>query len=171
MTDCKQCTKCLVAKPLNEYYRNRGICRKCYNITQKLKYNSSLPAVTKKRQRFNTYYSNNKEKLKAYHREHTKKYRVALRLEIITTLGGKCECCGELNIEFLTLEHKFNDGARHSRALVPTGVKPARSDAIYLDVKRQGFPKDKYGILCWNCNSSKGAYGYCPHQKQQVEVP
>ena len=31
-----------------------------------------------------------------------------------------------------------------------------------------GFPKDKYRLLCHNCNQSMGWYGYCPHQKEKA---
>jgi hypothetical protein len=32
-----------------------------------------------------------------------------------------------------------------------------------VDLKRQGWPKDGYTVLCLNCNIAKGATGTCPH--------
>jgi len=80
-----------------------------------------------------------------------------LKQEVIHAYGGKCECCGESHIEFLTIDHIKGDGAEH-RAKCGKGRK------IYADIKRQGFPKDKYRCLCLNCNIALGFYGYCPHK-------
>lgn len=80
----------------------------------------------------------------------------ALKAEVIAAYGGKCECCGEAHIEFMTIDHINGDGAAH-RARCGKGRK------VYADIKRQGFPKDKYRCLCLNCNIALGFYGYCPH--------
>ena len=80
-----------------------------------------------------------------------------LKQEVISAYGGKCECCGESHIEFMTIDHIHGDGAEH-RARCGKGRK------IYADIKKQGFPKDKYRCLCLNCNIALGFYGYCPHQ-------
>lgn len=37
---------------------------------------------------------------------------------------------------------------------------------FYVHLKKIGFPKDRYRLLCYNCNMSRGRYGYCPHQLQ-----
>jgi hypothetical protein len=46
---------------------------------------------------------------KAYQRV---KYR-DLKEEVIEEYGGCCNCCGEPNLAFLTIDHIFNDGANH----------------------------------------------------------
>lgn len=38
---------------------------------------------------------------------------------------------------------------------------------IYIQVRRLGFPKDRYRLLCHNCNTSIGIYGYCPHERER----
>jgi len=81
----------------------------------------------------------------------------ALKAEVMAAYGGKCECCGESHIEFLTIDHVNGDGAAH-RAVCGKGRK------VYADIKRQGFPQGKYRCLCLNCNISLGFYGYCPHK-------
>jgi hypothetical protein len=86
-----------------------------------------------------------------------------LKAEVMAAYGGKCECCGEKHIEFLTIDHVEGDGAAH-RARCGKGRK------IYADIKRQGFPKDKYRCLCFNCNITLGFYGYCPHNPD-AKVP
>lgn len=80
--------------------------------------------------------------------------------QILDHYGKKCNCknCPENRIEFLTLDHINNDGAKHNRKLGGKG----RTLAIYEDVIKQGFPLD-YQILCHNCNWGKSRYGVCPH--------
>ncbi len=74
----------------------------------------------------------------------------------------KCACCGERRIEFLTLEHLNNDGAEHRRQI---GSSRGGGDRVYRDLVKQGLPPG-YAVKCWNCNCAKGAYGYCPHERE-----
>jgi hypothetical protein len=32
-------------------------------------------------------------------------------------------------------------------------------------LKRRGYPQEGYTILCFNCNLSRGFFGYCPHER------
>lgn len=79
------------------------------------------------------------------------------KTEAIIAYGGYCACCGEERIEFLALDHIYNDGAECKRAGEKTG------SSRYRELKKQGFPKGRLQVLCANCNSAKGYYGYCPH--------
>jgi len=81
-----------------------------------------------------------------------------LKLEVLQALGGKCKCCGERREEFLTVDHIGGGGNVHRKILKGRG-----SQKVYLDIKRQGFPEDKFRILCWNCNMAIAHFGYCPH--------
>jgi len=81
-----------------------------------------------------------------------------LREKVIAHYGGKCVCCGETTYEFLTVDHKNNDGADHRRELKVTGVA-----TMMRWIVRNGFP-DTLQILCWNCNAAKHCHGRCPHQ-------
>lgn len=78
------------------------------------------------------------------------------RKKIIDAYGGKCECCGETTLEFLEIDHINRDGGEHRRRIGHSN--------IYFELLREGFPKDKYRLLCCNCNRAMGARGYCPHQ-------
>jgi len=113
-------------------------------------------------------YDDNRQEIAQYHaewywknRDHALKvssdYRSKLRQEIVTAYGGKCECCGESMIEFLSVDH-INGGGYKLRNTTQKGGK------FYRDLRRLGFPKDEYRLLCMNCNFSLGKYGYCPHQ-------
>ena len=80
-----------------------------------------------------------------------------IRKRIFDVLGRSCACCGETTPEFLTLDHIGNTGAEHRRSV-------GRSTrAIYAAAERSGLPRDQFRILCFNCNCSIGAKGYCPH--------
>lgn len=83
--------------------------------------------------------------------------RLTLRAAILGAYGCKCACCGESHPYFLTLDHINNDGNVDRETL--------KDHQIYAKAKREGFPKDKYQLLCWNCNLAKAHYGKCPHQQ------
>jgi hypothetical protein len=91
-------------------------------------------------------------------RQKARRSRQKLRAEMVAAYGGKCSCCGEDRLDFLTLEHVNRDGKQH-RASIRTGG----GNAIWLDLKRRGWPRDGFTILCWNCHMAT-AWGHtCPH--------
>lgn len=79
----------------------------------------------------------------------------ALRLEVIKAYGGSCECCGESNPYFMTVDHVDGGGAKHRREV---GISN-----FYRWLKTNGFPRDGFRLLCANCNLSRGWFGFCPH--------
>lgn len=95
---------------------------------------------------------------------HIKQRNDTLRDEILSAYGNKCACCGERESIFLALDHVKNDGALHRRSL------NGKSQAVYRDVKRRGFPKDAFQLLCHNCNWAKKLLGYCVHSLQLEKV-
>jgi hypothetical protein len=77
---------------------------------------------------------------------------------VVNNYGGKCDCCGETHIEFLTLDHINNDGPAHRDAV--TNGNPGR---FYSAVIKLGFP-NTLRLLCMNCNWGR-RYGHtCPHE-------
>ena len=85
-----------------------------------------------------------------------RKDRAILKLEAIRVFGGACQCCNEKHPYFLTLDHINNDGAKHREQY--------SEQQIYREARRQGWPKDKYQLLCMNCNFAKGHFKECPHK-------
>ena len=81
------------------------------------------------------------------------------KVKVINGYGGKCACCGEKQIEFLSVDHANGDGAEERRKL----GKKINSGALYRMIIRENFP-DRYQILCFNCNMALGFFGYCPHR-------
>lgn len=72
----------------------------------------------------------------------------------------KCACCGETNIEFLSIDHINQNGAEHRRTL----PKNRRcGSGFYNWLIKNGFPEG-YRVLCLNCNFALGHFGYCPHE-------
>jgi hypothetical protein len=82
-----------------------------------------------------------------------------IKAEMISAYGGRCVCCGETEEAFLTVDHIFGKGHEHR------GKEGIRGTQIYWWLKKQGYPKDAYQLLCFNCNCAKGLRGMCPHQK------
>lgn len=86
-----------------------------------------------------------------------KKYRKKLRNEMLANYGYHCDCCGEACPEFMTLEHIGNTGAEHRRFY-------GSLTAELIDLRRRGWPQDKYKILCMNCNWATRYGEICPHK-------
>ena len=88
--------------------------------------------------------------------------RRELKQRVINAYGGACACCDEKAIEFLTIDHVGGDGAAHLKAL---GIRKGSSDKLYRVLIAENFP-DGFRVLCFNCNSARGFYGYCPHNPE-----
>lgn len=92
--------------------------------------------------------------------EAARRYYWKLRTEMIRAYGGECVCCGESESLFLELDHIKNDGWKR---------KDKSAGTLYRQVRREGFPKDKFQLLCANCNQGKRRnQGLCPHQKKSL---
>lgn len=87
----------------------------------------------------------------------TNRHNRRLRLEIIAAYGGACECCGETEVELLNVDHVLNDGylERKDRNLF--------SHKLHYFLRRNGYPRDRYQLLCTSCNMGKAKHGVCPH--------
>lgn len=93
-----------------------------------------------------------------------KECRRKYRLEVIEAYGGKCVCCGTDELAWLSLDHIYNDGAEHRKEL-STGVARIGASEFYRLIRKQGFPKGRLQVLCYNCNLSKQfAPNGCPHR-------
>lgn len=73
----------------------------------------------------------------------------------------RCECCGEKTYAFLTIDHIDGGGCKHRKKL--------KTAHIFRWILKNNFPTG-FRVLCHNCNSSFGYYGYCPHQFKNVVV-
>lgn len=93
-----------------------------------------------------------------------KRYREKIRRHVIKHYSnGKmcCACCGENLYEFLCIDHIAGGGNKHRGE-----IKRGTGCAFYVWLKKNHYPEG-YRVLCYNCNSSLGHYGYCPHQNKE----
>ncbi|KKN06006.1 hypothetical protein LCGC14_1081520 [marine sediment metagenome] len=71
---------------------------------------------------------------------------------------NKCECCGEKNKQFLSIDHIKNNGAKHRKE-----NNISSSTMFYNWLIDNDFPED-YQVYCFNCNLGKHINGgVCPH--------
>jgi hypothetical protein len=151
VSESKVCTKCKVTKPLSDFrkcYKSKsGLtsqCRECYNAYM------------------NRYYHSNQE-YREYQSALAKAARRNMREEVMTHYSQgqpKCECCGEMEYEFLSVDHIHGNGPEHRRQ----GIASKR---FYKWLKDNGYPEG-YRVLCMNCNFATGVHGHCPHQQKRA---
>lgn len=103
--------------------------------------------------------------LRARYRKNPERFRAAergrgevYRSSALLNYGGKCTCCGEEQYEFLVIDHVNGGGDNHRREI-------GRGAVVYRWLADHGYP-DGFQVLCHNCNSSLGHYGYCPHRPE-----
>ena len=160
-----QCRSCIISKGVKKR-RNLRIERKqnnlCVDCGVTLKKNNitRCDSCREKKNIRNARYRKN-------HPENAKEYHKKLKMEVFNAYGGaKCACCGECHIEFLSIDHIYNNGAEHRKIIFGDKRNGAN---LYRWLKRNNFPEG-YQVLCMNCNFAKGHFGYCPHQKERSEV-
>ena len=107
----------------------------------------------KKKEKDRLYSIANRKKINQYSRN----WAFNVREKVLVEYGNKCECCGENKKEFLCIDHINGGGFRHRKSI--------KGRSIYAWLRENNYPKEGFRILCHNCNSAKGYYGYCPHEK------
>lgn len=100
------------------------------------------------------YRKNNRKRILEYHDQ----ARKSLKQQAMAAYGGKCSCCGENEIDFLTIDH-IGGGGRAHRAKI--------GSATYRWLKLNNYPKRGFRVLCFNCNCAIGMFGVCPHQRKK----
>ena len=106
---------------------------------------------------------NNRDKRRSICNKSSKKLYDKRRIQVLEYYGGrppKCACCGENHIEFLGIDHIKGGGVKHRKKI------KSKYNNIYSFLVRNNFPKG-FRVLCYNCNLSRGFYGYCPHTKEK----
>lgn len=89
------------------------------------------------------------------------------RQRVLQHYGGKCVCCCEADLRFLTLDHVNDDGSSHRKDItVVYGGYAIISWAI-----KNNFPPTLQ-VLCFNCNCGKQINGgVCPHKSEPLLLP
>jgi hypothetical protein len=147
MANCSQCSDKLYAK---------GLCkrhwRKQYYTAHKEK------AITDAVIANNTFRKQRPDEWK----QRQNRYQQEWRQRVMDFYGNKCECCGETEKLFLSIDHTHECGRDHHK-------KTGNGTQFYRVVLRDALEghSDWYRILCHNCNH--GRYlngGICPHKSQ-----
>lgn len=98
-----------------------------------------------------------REEHKEWRKLWSRKYRLNKKIEVLKHYGGKCICCGESEIDFLTIDHPDGGGNKHRKEI---GTKN-----MFYWLKMNKFPKG-YQVMCFNCNCGRSINkGICPHKK------
>lgn len=135
----KPCSVCKVIKPETDYYTKGR--RKIDGTVRR-----DAECIGCRSKRINTI-------------NRAKSYKVLIAFS--EGLTPKCKCCGEKNPEFLAIHHTNNDGHLERKKLGRLRFRQ------YLWEGKRKNTKD-LAVLCHNCNSSIGSYGYCPHQEKRM---
>ena len=164
----KRCSRCGIEKPLDDFYRasaaskhahgRRAYCKPC------------VLADNRERKAVALLDPERAARWRAGIRRRNRSYSKRLRASVLQAYGEACACCGETTPEFLALDHIHNDGAAH-RASLSMGRSSPDPAKFYRWIRDQGFPRDRFQLLCHNCNSAKAWYGACPHQASQGTRP
>lgn len=88
-----------------------------------------------------------RDRMRAYQR----RLYVQTRSAVIEAYGGACVCCSERNPAFLTVDHVNNDGGAGRKA----GGGEGSGIRLYRWLAKQRYPRDRFQLLCYNCNCSK----------------
>lgn len=106
------------------------------------------------------------------HRNIVRKWRENLAFEVLTHYSGnplRCACPNcyyhihDCPIEFLTIDHINNDGAKQRENLYNGKRRYGAGKRFYSWLKQNGYPEG-YQVLCYNCNCGKERNkGVCPH--------
>lgn len=91
----------------------------------------------------------------------TKRLQADCRDKVFAAYGGyKCNCCGESEQLFLSIDHIDNNGAEERRS----GKYNGSGTGFYQWLRKSGFPSG-YQVLCMNCQVGKHKNGgVCPHR-------
>ncbi len=150
----KICSKCKTSKTIDNFYKDKrrkdGLscwCRDCSNRSKVLSYRKNPQPYIK---RIIAYHDKDPEKWRKY----AKEYKMKLKREVMDKYGGKCKCCGEKELVFLTIDHINGGGNKHRKII---------GKNIYVWLKKNNYPKG-FQVLCWNCNAAKHILGKCPHK-------
>ena len=172
----KKCTGCKTEKELSDFQKGEGLygtrskCKKCLSEHKK-KYR--LRNIERVKRTLDLWRKKNKEKINANRRiwyqenkeqqiKETKEWRLKLRGDVLRAYGAKCACCGEISVEFLVIDHINGGGNKERKRLKLNG-----GSSFYQYLRKNKFPEG-YRVLCHNCNSAKGLYGYCPHERKNA---
>ncbi len=149
-----KCSKCNVEKSMDNFYKiHKDSCKRvaaCIDCTLRrtAEFREQNRDIIVERERKRMH---NPE----FRKKRTEKARENREM-VLNKYGGKCNCCGIADYEFLALDHVNNDGKEHRK-------KVASGDIVRW-IMKNNYPAS-IQVLCHNCNMAKAFYKICPHKK------
>ena len=161
LSEHKVCPVCKNRKSAGEFgIRKKSGFLDSYCISCRIEYHRRAYAddrenILKKQKQ---YYIDNPDKKDKMYRKNADNY-YKQRDAVLDHYGKKCNCCGETEKLFLSIDHVNNDGCVDRKGNGHGG----ESRNIIAKIMRENFPKE-YQVLCMNCNHGKMRNnGTCPH--------
>lgn len=155
-----KCSVCSENKPSSEYYKAvsnlnglRSWCKPC-------NYKKTADWRLRNTEKVKLYERMYRATHRAMHVASSRKWHQKLKRLIVDAYGGKCTCCGEYRLPFLSIEHINGDGNVHRKRIAAAG------STLYLWIKNNNFPSD-LTIHCMNCNVAKRFGAICPHDLER----
>jgi len=112
------------------------------------------------------WYKKNRKRILEQRRKYRRTYFKRLKDEVYEAYGGyKCQCPGCRVTEplFLTLDHVKNNA---KKILKLHGNERGMKQLLWI--KKNGFPKGMFLVMCWNCNCGRARNGgVCPHLRRK----
>jgi hypothetical protein len=149
-----------------EYYAENT--QKCKDLSREWRKSNPEQVKAQKRRHTVKYIDRELAKIKRWKEENpqrdldaAREYVRRVKQEFVDAYGGRCTCCGEGILEFLTCEHINRDGHIDAR----NGYLGRK---MYAKAKRESYPKDRYTVLCMNCNYAQRFGKTCPHKAQRL---
>ena len=100
---------------------------------------------------------------KEFLKEQNRRWKQKLKLTVMSQYGGRCACCGESMLGFLTMDHINNDGKEDRERFGGSYKMYVHMRDLFYSDKEEAL--SNYQILCWNCNMGKSHNGgVCPHK-------
>lgn len=89
---------------------------------------------------------------KARFAHYAAQYRDGIKAEMVEAYGGSCKHCGESDPLVLALDH-IHDDSHVEKEYFNGGSRGGAK--LYAELKKQGWPKERFQLLCFNCNAKK----------------
>ena len=151
----KWCPGCKATKPAEAFGKDastktglRSACRQCSIAIRRANYLSHRQARIASTQKWKHHNPGRAE-------AQARRQHWGYKKRAVEGYGGKCQCCGEANIQFLVIDHPNQNGGAERKL----GIFGKR---IYRKVIEEGFPVS-YRVLCANCNMATTHERACPH--------
>jgi len=163
----RTCSLCKQEKPILQFYFRKHVgyyesrCKDCLSKINRKYYEKNRASVLVVAK---AYRDKNPGRIRTYLGKYSKERGRLMKETVVRHFGGKCACCGESDIGFLTIDHVNNDGGKHRKEIGKAG--------LYMWLIRHNFPATyELQVLCFNCNFGKNHNGgICPHKSEGSET-